>query len=405
MANLYLKLPNKIYVLCICMLINGLGNFVLPLITFIFKLKIGYSEQQIGLIITLFIICQAPCLIIGGKLIDHYGRKPLMILSYGLAAICYLMCSLIEPSTLMAVLIILASVFFSISMPVLNTLITDFTNKDNRKGSFSLMYLANNIGFSIAPLLGGLMFASYLNVLFIINAVSMIISLILFCIFIQEPVSRTYEEKENQESIADVFSSKKSTLAVLARHPILIVTAAVMFIYQFSYSQWGFLLPLQMVDQFSDGGTRLYGIVAGVNGVAVILLTPFLTYRLRNIGSIKLIVSGGICYAAAFLVFGFADAISIFVAGIIIMTLGEVMIVMNYNIFLANNVPESHRGRILSLLPIITGAGYALGPVVVGKYTYMGYTVLWILLGMSVFLAAVTLRIIPFSKKQHKYQL
>lgn len=50
------------------------------------------------------------------------------------------------------------------------------------------------------------------------------------------------------------------------------------------------------------------------------------------------------------------------------MTLGEILIVMNYIIFITNNTPESHRGRILSIMSIITGSGYALG-LVVGNFS------------------------------------
>ncbi len=405
MVRLYTNLPNKIYILCICMVINGLGSFVFPLITFILKLKIGFTEDQIGLIITLFIICQAPCLLIGGKLIDHYGRKPLIIFSYMLAGSCYLACSLIEPSFFMGLLIIVASILFSVTGPVFNTLIADFTNEENRNASFSIMYLANNIGFSVSPLLGGLLFSKYLSILFIVNAASMIISIIIFCLFIKEPYSFKESETGKPRNLAESRSYQEKTVGILVNNPILILAALVMFVYQFSYSQWGFLLPLQMVDRFNAAGTQFYGIIAGINGFAVIFLTPLLTYKLRRISAINLIIFGGVCYAAAFITFGIANTLSVFVIAIAIMTLGEVMIVMNYNVFIANNTPETHRGRILSLLPIITGSGYALGPVVVGNFIDLGYTKIWILLGISVFGAAIAMRSLAVRKIQRKYPL
>lgn len=158
-----------------------------------------------------------------------------------------------------------------------------------------------------------------------------------------------------------------STLKVLLKKPILIAFPIIMLLYQFSYSQWGFSLPLQMGEIFGDDGARLYGLLGGLNGFIVIILTPILTSKTKKYKSMNIMSMGGILYGLCFLVVSFSKVMPLFFLAIILLTIGEVLIAINSSAFIANNTPISHRGRISSLIPLITGMGYAMGPMIMGK--------------------------------------
>ena len=57
----------------------------------------------------------------------------------------------------------------------------------------------------------------------------------------------------------------------------------------------------------------------------------------------------------------------LFFAATLALTIGEVLIATNAQAFIANNTPSSHRGRISSIVPMISGAGYAMGPMIMGS--------------------------------------
>ncbi|MDO7205649.1 hypothetical protein Q5M85_17620 [Paraclostridium bifermentans] len=57
--------------------------------------------------------------------------------------------------------------------------------------------------------------------------------------------------------------------------------------YYFSYSQWGFALPIQLEDLFGSNGAKLYGLLGGINGVVVIVFTPIITYLTTKMNVLK----------------------------------------------------------------------------------------------------------------------
>jgi MFS family permease len=139
-----------------------------------------------------------------------------------------------------------------------------------------------------------------------------------------------------------------------------------MLLEQFAYSQWGFSLPLQMAELFGDNGAKLYGFLGAFNAIIVITFTPLLTHKTRKHNSLNVMSLGGVLYGLCFLVISFSKAMPLFFIAVFLLTIGEILLAINSSAFIANNTPPSHRGRVSAIIPIISGAGYALGPMIMG---------------------------------------
>lgn len=393
----YKGLPKGIYILFIARIINCLGNFVFPLMSLILTEKIGLSKAGAGTFVTVFAVTQVPSMLIGGKLSDSIGRKKTIVIFQSLGIICYIICGFLKPSMSVALMIVAAADFYSVASPSLDALNADITTPENRKGSYSLLYMGFNIGFAVSPIIGGMLYKNYLPVIFIGDALTTLLSTILIIIFIKEPVKNKLPENENKLEM----SEEGSVLSVLIKRPILLYFAVIMFIYQFAYAQWGFTLPLQMADTFKGDGARLYGMVAGLNGVVVIIFTPVITVLIRKMKPLNAISLGGIFYMAAFGSLGFINSLSMFFISIFIMTLGEIMISINNGTFVADHTPASHRGRVNSIIPIITGAGYAVGPMIMGHVvSRSGYTVTWTIIAAGMLFGAACMKLLGRVEKE-----
>lgn len=358
----YKGLPREIYILFIGKIVNCLGAFVHPLMSLILTQKIGMSAAETGSFVTILAVCQVPSIMLGGKLADKVGRKKVIIIFQILGAATLILCGLIPTSVLTAKLMIASSCFYSLSTPAYDALNADLTNQSNRKSSYSLLYMGVNIGFSVGPIIGGMLYKNYLSLIFIGDAITTLCALTLIILFIKEPskINKDINGNSLEKSV------ECSTAKVLLKRPILILFPIIMFLYQFSYSQWGFGVPLQMGSIFGENGAKLYGFLGAFNGIIVIVFTPILTSLTKKYKMLNVMSVGGILYAMCFFIFGFASNISFFYFGVLSLTIGEILITINSSAFIANNTPASHRGRISSVIPLISGAGSAIGPMIMG---------------------------------------
>lgn len=390
----YAGLPKEIYVLFISRIINSIGCFVQPLLALILTNKIGLGKDTAGVYITVLSLLAVPSLIIGGKLVDTLGRKKIIIISQGFGALAIIACGFIKPSILMTYMLMLSSLMYALSSPAYDAMLADLTTPETRKGAYSLLYMGWNLGFSVGPIIGGFLYKNYLSFVFIGDGVTTILSLLLVIYFVSETKGRetNIELDEKRELEKD---AKGSVLKVLLSRPILIYFALILLCFQFEYSQWGFTLPIQMGEMFKDMGGAYYGLLSSFNGLIVIIFTPIISTLTHNYKPIRVVAFGGLCYGISFGMLGFTKALGFFFIAIFIMTVGEILVSINSSTFIANHTPASHRGRVSAVLPLIFGAGYTFGPMIMGRFiSVYSITKAWLLIGAMGLISAFLMELL-----------
>lgn len=389
--SVYRGLPRGVYFLFFANVINEMGGFIMPLMTLILTVKIGMPDSQAGLFASLAMLVRAPFLLLGGKLADRFGGKRVVLLFNAAGALVYLFCGMRKPDLFVAFLILAASAFFAAAQPALNAVAAQISPRSRIGSVYSLMYLGLNLGFAIGPTLAGFLFNSYLNTLFWLDGLSTLLAtaLVLFGVHTKGEAEPTYPE---QTETASETSAETPFLVFLRRTPVLAAFNAVMLLFYFCVSQWSFLLPLQMVRLFPESGATKFSFLFSTNAVAAIVLTALLTVPMQKLRPVGAVFLGGIFYAASFLLFAFSREIGFFFASMVVLTAGEVFVVVNSNSCIALYTPQSHMGRATSLLFTMKTAGQALGPAVMGAVlAETGFANAWLIVFAVMLFAACSL--------------
>lgn len=361
----YRGLPKEVYVIFFARMINAMGMFIFPLFTLILSKKIGLSPSGTGFWLMVMSFVFVPSSVIGGKIADHLGRKKPIIIFEGLGAMAYILCGFMPTGIEQVYVILAACFFFGLAEPANNAIMSDLTTPENREGAFSLSYMGFNLGFAIGPVIGGLLFEFDLyHWIFWGDAATLLLSLLMILIYIPETFG-THTENISEDRVLEQ-AVEGSTWSVLKSRPILIWFSLILLTYNFTYAQWGYLLPLDTVENFADGAV-FYGILASVNGLVVITCTPLVTKLIEGKRDLHKNVLGGLLYMIGFGGFAFATSKWAFVLCCFIFTIGEIVVTISFMPFLANRTPASHRGRINAILPLIMGTGRAFGPLIMGN--------------------------------------
>jgi MFS family permease len=378
--HMYAGLPRSIYVLFVVRIISAMGNFVYPFLTMYLTEKMGFSARQAGAFFMVSAMCSGIGSIIGGKLSDHFGRKKQLITFMSMAGICFVPCAFLGESIWIPILIIFAGLFSGAAQPVQSAMVTDLTNKENRKAAFSLLYLGINAGFAIGPVMAGFLYRSHTSWIFFGNAVSILLSLILLIFYVQETLPCEEEMQESKFSGDDESAESGNAWDVLKRRPTLMMFLGAKLVNQFIYTSIGFAIPLQMISMFgSKQGPPNFGILMSLNAVIVVAFTIPITKLTIHIKPIINVSMAAALFAVGFGMLGFIQPFYLFMLAAFIYTVGEILEATNAGVYIANHCPMSHRGRFNAFTSIITMAGTAVAPYLFGNLIDgYGFRVLWI---------------------------
>lgn len=390
----YAKLPRSIIAIFFARIINSLGGFVFPFLTIYLTEKMGMTADRVGTFMLMAAVGIGLGSLCGGKLADIIGRKKVMLIFQAMAAISLIPCGFYEYSMVTPWLLILSGFFGGAVQPASSAMVADLTNTKNRQEAFSLLYLGVNVGVAVGPLIAGILYKRYLRWIFWGDAITTLASLLLIIFWVEETINNDNSQKIRKNNI-DEQKENGSVFMVIVKRPYLFIFALVSLVYSFVYAQSGFMIPLQIKTIFPDKGAMLYGSLMSVNAIVVVCCTFVVIHITRKNTAIFNMVLSGIFYSLGFGMLLCVHEYKFFVISTIVWTIGEILALTNEGVYIANHTPMSHRGRVNSIIPLISGAGYAVGPKVMGYYIKnKTISSAWLLIGILAMISATMMYIL-----------
>ncbi|MCC5643863.1 MFS transporter [Nostoc sp. CHAB 5824] len=202
--------------------------------------QVGLSATSVGVALGSASISGIVGRIIGGSLADsgHWGRRRTLLLATAISAIASLVLAATNNFTILVIGSLISGLGIGFYWPAAEAVVADASQIDNRRETFAIARLADNLGLAIGIVLAGFLIAiigSY-RWLFVIDAISFMVFFGVIYVGISETEQQQIGESEKIEHFV-------SWMAVLSDRRFLVYIAVNIF-FTIYISQIHSTLPL-----------------------------------------------------------------------------------------------------------------------------------------------------------------
>lgn len=240
----YYGFPKVVYFVFIARFINSMGYFVFPFLTLFLTRNLSLSADKVGIYLMLVETGRISGALLGGKMADYLGRKPVLMFSQITTALFLFPCAFLGESILIPKLLIFAAFFNGAVHPAIDAILVDVSHTDNRKEIFSFIYLGLNLGFGIGSLIAGFLYTNYMQLLFLGNVLAISIVSVIIGIYVPETmpeiITTTTLNQVHEGPGADMLNLKKpeKMISTLINQPIVFYFFLVSIFFFLVHSQF-----------------------------------------------------------------------------------------------------------------------------------------------------------------------
>jgi len=319
---------------------------------------------------------------LGGRIADHYGRKKAYIIFQSIAGFTVFLCAFFYKQPFMIGLIMASSFFGGAVRPIISAILADVLSPEDRQRGFSLSYLGINIGVALGPIVAGFLFNHFLVMIFIGDAITSLIAVVLVALRIEESLP---SDEHNMAISEEEAHATGSALSVLMKRPVLVAFLLFNVFLSASYIQVSFSLPLTLGALFGANAAPIFGSLMSFNAIVVIVMTLAITKFSKKFRPITNMVMASSSYIVGFGLIGMISDLPFFWVTTFIWTLGEILMSINFGVFIVNQTPQNFRARFSAISSLSFAVGSIIGTALVGHYIdqYSVYTVWYLIAGLS----------------------
>lgn len=395
--NFYIEnfrgLSKEVWLLSLVTFINRAGAMVIPFLSLYLVNEKGFTLPQVGWIMTSFGVGSLFGTWVGGKLTDSIGYYKVIVLSLFLGGLGFIGLQFLD--TFYG---ICAGVFALIFVadayrPAIFVACDAYSKPKNITRSIALIRLAINLGFSIGPLIGGIIIAKInYDSLFWIDGLTCIMASALLFVVLKPKKLQPGETKEIV--IKEGVSPYRNALYMLLF--AIMILNGIMFVQYFS------VVPLYY-EQAHFLSEDLIGLLLFLNGFMIVVFEMPLVGWLERINISKTMATfwGIVFLALSFIVLNLSDWVGVLVIGMILMTLGEMIGSPFSNALAISMAPKGRKGSYMGLYSMSFSFshifGHNGGMNLVNSY---GYDTTWyVFFVVLVLVALLTLWLLKLLKR------
>lgn len=404
----YVSLPRGVHLLCLGNLVNRAGAMLVPFLTLYLRNKLGFGVPFATAAMSFFGCGALIAALIGGQLADQVGRRVVMLTALvGNATVLMLFGLMTRPAQIYAAVFAFA-LLTDMFRPASSAMLADLVPPERRAHAYGLMYVAVNLGFAIAPVVGGLLLKYSYLYLFWGDAATSLVFAILIAVAVPETLKRGSAQiapagsagepggEDGPASSSAYATSPRgagdggalAALGYIVRDRLFIRFCVAQFFVTVVYMQAFTTLPLYLESLAIDAAH--YGRIVAWNGLLIVVFQIPVTHWVSRYDRGRVIALGAIVTGAGFALHAVATTSTQFVLAVVVWTMGEMMQSSLLPAITSDLAPAPLRARYFGALSVSFAVSHMVAAPLGGfVLLHAGGRVLWLLTGLSGLTSAV----------------
>lgn len=349
-----MNMPKSVWWLVIGMALNITGSsFLWPLNTIYMNEELNKSLTVAGLVLLINSMGMVAGNLLGGTLFDKLGGYKTILLGTAICLFSTTLLNLFHGWPWYAVWLVLLGFGGGLIIPAIYAMAGAVWPNGGRQ-TFNAIYLAQNIGVALGAALGGFVAELSFNYIFIAN----------LCMYILFAIVAIFNFNINLE--VKVKPNDSLTLFAKENRPqllSLLLICAMFSICWIAYIQWE--STIASFTQQINISMGQYSLLWTVNGILILVAQPLISPIIRLLkGNLKYQMYIGIAiFILSFFVTSFAQQFSIFMIGMVILSLGEMFVWPAVPAIAHKLAPTGKEGAYQGYVNSASTIGKAIGPV------------------------------------------
>lgn len=368
----YRGIPRVIWYISIVSLVNRCGAFVISFLSLYMTKKLGFPLESAGYVMTFFGIGALSGAFIGGKLTDKFGYYPIQFWSLVINGVVLLLMLLVRDIWWMGLAIFAMSFSSEVFRPANSVAMARHCEPETRTRSISLYRMAVNLGWTLAPALGGLLVAVGWEWLFWVDGITCIVAAFTLLWLVPKKAEPTvhHEEKKDTAPASTVISPYRDRTFVY--FSLLTMLGAMVFM------QILWTIPLFWEKEYAWTEAQI-GQMLALNGLIVFFTEMPMVHRLDSkapaLGYVRFgLILYALSFAACLMPAGIAAAL-IFT---ILISFGEMFVMPFSSNFVFGRSEGAKQGQYMALYTMSYSVANILAPFLGTQViAHWGYNTLW----------------------------
>lgn len=379
----YTRFSPKFWILVLSAFIDRLGGTIIfPFFSLYITKRFEVGMTEAGVLLGSFSLFGFIGSIFGGALADRFGRKGMVLFGLVFSAISSIAFGLIAEFYLFFILSIFVGLLSDIAGPAHQAMVADLLSEEQRTEGYGILRIAVNLSWIIGPVIGGILAGYSYLLLFVLDAISSLIVAGIVLRFIPET-----KPEADQETAQEPFAKTMLGYLKVAKDRLFLAFVAAMIFNVFAYGQIYNTLSVFLRD-VHHVPERGYGLLMSANASLVVVFQFWVTSRLRGRPPMLVLALGTAFYLVGLTMYGFVGAYGLFMAAMMLITIGEMIVLPTAQALAAKFAPEQLRGRYMAFFGISWVIPWMFGPGLSGMILDgPNPRWLWYVCGMSCLLA------------------